>query len=139
MLAPDETDSPAGFAAWVARLAGQADPARPGGRTSVHRWIVEDDRVLGGIALRYGDDDHVRQFGHVGYGVRPSARRRGLASWALGRAVGEARGRGVDPVVLTCLVDNAASARTIERVGAVFEGVRDTAHGPVRRYRVGPG
>ncbi|MEC3973871.1 hypothetical protein [Amycolatopsis sp. H20-H5] len=43
-----------------------------------YRWIVEGDRVLGGIALRHGFDDFVPRLGHVGYGIRPSARRRGL-------------------------------------------------------------
>jgi predicted acetyltransferase len=49
----DEVDSPAGFAAWVARLAAQLDPAKPVDAGRVHctyRWIVEGDRVLGGIA-----------------------------------------------------------------------------------------
>lgn len=32
------------------------------------------------------------------------------------------------------LADNIASARTIERNAGVLEGIRDTAHGPVRRY-----
>ncbi|MBY8851384.1 GNAT family N-acetyltransferase [Saccharothrix longispora] len=144
LLASDETDSPEGFATWLARLAAQGDPAgagRHGGTTGVHWWIVEDDgaggvRVQGGIALRYGDDDYARQFGHVGFGVRPSARRRGLATRALGRVLGEARALGLDRVVLTCRADNTASARTIAGAGAVFDGVRDTAHGPVRRYHV---
>ena len=74
-------------------------------------------------------------FGHIGYGVRPSARRRGLASWALGEMLGEARAAlGVDRVLVPCLADNIASARTIERNGGVLEGIRDTEHGPVKRY-----
>ncbi|WP_197686174.1 hypothetical protein [Actinoplanes derwentensis] len=56
----DEVRTPAGFAAWLARLAEQADPARTielGRHRCTYRWIVESDRVLGGIALRDGDDD----------------------------------------------------------------------------------
>jgi hypothetical protein len=45
----DEVDSPAGFAAWLTRLASQPDPAeRAAGHRCLYRWIVEDDRVLGG-------------------------------------------------------------------------------------------
>ncbi|WP_197686173.1 GNAT family N-acetyltransferase [Actinoplanes derwentensis] len=55
--------------------------------------------------------------GHVGYGIRPSARRRGLGGWALGRVLDEARGTGVDRVLAVCAVDNAASVKTIERCG----------------------
>ena len=133
----DEVGSPVGFAAWVARLVGEPDPPEPAaaGRTScTYRWIVERDQVLGGIALRYGPGDYVRQFGHIGYGIRPSARRRGLATWALGRMLDVARTVGLDRVLLVCGVDNLASARTIEQQGGVLEGVRDTEHGPLRRY-----
>lgn len=40
----DEVDSPAGFAAWVARLTDRSDPARPVEAGRVHctyRWLVE--------------------------------------------------------------------------------------------------
>lgn len=133
----DEVDSPDGFAAWVARLIDQEDPAKPldpGRLHCTYRWIVEGDRVLGGIALRRGVNDFVRWAGHIGYGIRPSARRRGLATWALGRMLDEARGLGMDRVLAVCAVDNAASARTIERVGGVLEGVQETEHGSARRY-----
>jgi predicted acetyltransferase len=137
-LAPsDEVDSPAGFAAWVARLTGESDPAKPtdaGKVRCTYRWIVESDRVLGGIALRHGSSDYVLWAGHIGYGIRPSARRRGLATWAVGRMLDEARVPGLDRVLAVCAVDNVASVKTIERCGGVFEGIRDTKFGPVRRY-----
>src|ERR1700753_2053715 len=133
----DEVDSPAGFAAWVARLAAQEDTATPPGPGRVHctyRWIVADGRGLGAIALRPELSDFVRQAGHIGYGIRPSGRRRGLASWALGEMLGEARDLGLDRVLIVCEAANAASARTIERCGGVLEEIRQTSHGPFRRY-----
>ncbi|MFE0590768.1 GNAT family N-acetyltransferase [Micromonospora echinospora] len=134
----DEVDSPAGFAAWVARLVDQPDPTAlsdAGRPRCTHRWIVEDDRVLGGIALRHAPDELLlRVAGHVGYGIRPSARRRGLATWALGRMLDEARGLGLDRVLIICAADNIASAKTIERCGGVLEDVRDTDLGATRRY-----
>ncbi|MEU3557598.1 GNAT family N-acetyltransferase [Streptomyces fragilis] len=134
----DEVESPAGFAAWLARMAEESFPGGGPGEAArpvcVYRWIVEDGQVLGGIALRHGHDDHIMQFGHIGYGIRPSARRRGLAGWALGRMLGEAWKLGMDRVLLVCERDNLASARTIERIGGVFEGMGETEDGPVRRY-----
>ncbi|MCP3784313.1 GNAT family N-acetyltransferase [Micromonospora sp. A3M-1-15] len=141
----DEVVSPAGFAAWVARMAEEAHRAPdPGGVRCTYRWIVEGDRVLGGIALRHELDDFLlRVGGHIGYGIRPSARRRGLATWALGRMLEEARGLGLDRVLVTCADGNVASARTIERQGGVLEDIRDTELGRARRYwitlQVGPG
>jgi predicted acetyltransferase len=129
----DEVESPDGFAAWVSWLASRSDPSG-GAHRCLYRWIVEGDRVLGGMALRYGSDDYVRWAGHIGYGIRPSERRRGLASWALGEILGDARGVGLDRVLVVCAVDNLASGKTIERCGGVFESVRDSRFGRVRRY-----
>lgn len=126
-LAPsDEVLSPHGFDQWLARI--EADSA------CRYRWIVEGDRVVGGIALRAVDDEHTRWAGHVGYGVRPSARGRGLATWALRRMLEDARRCGRSRLLLVCDVGNAASAQVIERCGGVLEGVGDTPLGPARRY-----
>jgi predicted acetyltransferase len=138
----DEVGSPGGFATWVARLVAQEDTATPAPAGRVHctyRWIVESGQVLGAIALRHEFSDFVRQAGHIGYGIRPSARRRGLASWALGEMLGEARDLGLDRVLIVCEAGNVASARTIERHGAIgeetsLEEIRETGHGPFRRY-----
>ena len=133
----DDVVSPAGFAAWVARLAAESDLAQPvdaGRGHCTYRWIAEDGRVLGGIALRHELSDLVLRVGHIGYGIRPSARRRGLAAWALGRMLGEARDLGLDRVLLVCEAGNVASAKTIEHHGGVLEAVRDTESGAVRRY-----
>ncbi len=66
--------------------------------------------------------------------MRPSARRRGLAGWALRAVLHEARIMGMDRVLLTCDPDNTGSVRTIERGGGVLEDVRETLIGPKRRY-----
>jgi len=135
--ADDDVDSPDGFATWVQRRVRLTHPAGapcPDEKHGSPRWIVEDGQVLGGIVLRHKFDE---RFGHIGYGIRPSARRRGLASWALGEMLKEARAAlRLDRVLIPCLADNIASARTIERNGGILEGIYDTGHRPVRRYRI---
>ncbi len=133
----DDVDSPAGFAAWVARLLDQSDPLRPlkpGQASCVYRWIVERDHVLGAIALRHGDTDFVRRMGHIGYGIRPSARGRGLATWALSRMLDEARRVGLERVLVVCEADNIASTKTVEHNGGVLEEPADPGSDGVRRY-----
>jgi predicted acetyltransferase len=140
LLAGDEVRSPEGFAAWVGRLRRQADTTAPPDAGWVHCtywWIVEGDAVLGAIALRHELNDFLlRAGGHIGYGIRPSARRHGLATWALGQVLSEARAHGLDRVLITCADDNVASARIIEHHGGVLEDVRDTELGRTRRYWV---
>ena len=137
LLASDEVDSPSGFAAWVARLLDASDPAGrigPGEQRCRYRWIVEDQRVLGGIALRYEFTEFVQSAGHLGYGIRPSARGRGLATWALGRILQDARVLGMDRVLVFCDADNLASAKTIERHGGVPENDHTSSNVTGRRY-----
>ncbi|MBH0779298.1 GNAT family N-acetyltransferase [Nocardia bovistercoris] len=125
----DEVESAAGFAEWVGRLSEDARHD-----LCTYRWITEGDRVLGGIALRHGFSEFVSRAGHIGYGVRPSARRRGLAGWALGRMLDMAGDLALERVLIVCAADNTASARTIEGNGGVLESIRDTEFGPARRY-----
>jgi len=136
LSADDDVDTPDGFATWVnqrIRLTHPPEEPCPEEKHGSPRWIVENGQILGAVALRHKLDD-LR--GHIGYGVRPSARRRGLASWALAEMLREARALGLDRVLLVCAVDNVATAHTIERNGGVFEGIRDAEFGPTRRYWV---
>jgi predicted acetyltransferase len=97
-------------------------------------WIVDREAVLGGIALRTGTDEKVLRLGHVGYGVRPSARGRGIATWAVGEVLPRARSAGLNRLALVCLEDNVGSIKTIERHRGVLEKVGDDGHGVVRQY-----
>jgi predicted acetyltransferase len=125
LLPTDEIDSSAGFVIWVQRLSDAS--------VSVwHRWLVEGDRVLGAVALRYGDGDVVQRVGNVGFGIRPSERRRGLATLALACVIGEALEVGLDRLLLVCEASNVASAKMIEANGGILEGGADSD--VVRRY-----
>ncbi|MBU2664233.1 GNAT family N-acetyltransferase [Actinoplanes bogorensis] len=134
----DDLDSDPGFAAWVADLLRQEDTAIPPVEGWVHctyRWIVEDDRYLGSISLRHTLNELLFEMGgHIGYGLRPSARGRGLASWALGPTLETARTLGIDPVLITCVPANLASARVIRKHGGVYEDTRTTGPHTVQRY-----
>lgn len=108
----------AGFTAWVNDLLAEEDSSvwsGPQERAGLYRWILDDRVVVGGIAARVSDSKFVRDNGHVGYGIRPSARRRGIATWALGKVVHELfEVRGMTRVLAVCESGNRASAATIE-------------------------
>jgi predicted acetyltransferase len=125
-----------GFAAWVERLRSQGSAAiTPDRVPATYWWIVEQGNYQGAITLRHALTEKLLEGGgNVGYGVRPSARGRGLASWALGEVVGIARTRGMSRLLVTCDDDNLASATTIERNGGVLEDTRETWLGTTRRY-----
>jgi predicted acetyltransferase len=136
----DDVETAEGFATWVRKLLRESDPAFPVADDWVHCtywWVVEDGAVLGAIALRHELNDFLlRGGGHIGYGVRPSARGRGVATFALGEVLRHAKTLGLEQVLITCNVENTASRRTIEHFGGVLEDIRDTEIGRVRRYWV---
>ncbi|REF30341.1 GNAT family N-acetyltransferase [Calidifontibacter indicus] len=123
-----------GFDRWLAQQRRNLTDPPEGYVPSALYWIVDDEepaRVLGSLNLRFALNDFLReQGGHIGYGVRASARRRGVATAALMASLDKARERGMDRVLVTCETTNLASARTIERCGGVLEDVR----GDKRRY-----
>lgn len=134
----DEVESSQWFADYVATITRLCHPRGtpcPPERHATWGWILEDGAIQGSVVLRHLYDDAV---GHIAYGVRPSARRRGLAKWAVREMLDEARlALGLDQVLIPCLADNLPSARTIESVGGVLEGIRGNAQGDlVRRYWV---
>ena len=87
-------------------------------------WLVEGGALVGFLSVRHELNDFLLQRGgHIGYGVRPAARRRGLATAACAHGLELLRARGVDRALITCNEDNRASAATIERNGGVLEGV----------------
>jgi predicted acetyltransferase len=127
---------PEAFEAWVDWLGLMEHPGSHVPEDFVpcsYRWIVDDGRVVGTIALRHELNDVLLQIaGHIGYAVEPGSRRRGVAGAALRQALELAARRGLDAVLLTCDVDNLASARTIESAGGVLEDAREGK----RRYWV---
>ena len=128
LLETDDVESPAGFEAWMVRLASEAG-------CCTYRWIVDGGQVLGGIALRHESHKGVARAGHIGFGIRPSARRRGLAAWALGRMLAEAKVLGMDRVLVICEAGNIASAKTIESQGGV-PAKPNVADESAWRYRI---
>ena len=119
------------FADYCAFLLAQRRDATPRPRAYVaatELWLAEGpdlEEYLGRISLRHELTEALHEWGgHIGYVVRPSARRRGHASTALAGMLEVCRARGIDPVLITCDVDNTGSRRVIEAAGGRYEDTR---------------
>jgi predicted acetyltransferase len=116
------------FEEYTRQLREQAleDPARPDGLVpATTLWWADGDEYLGRIAIRHRLTQHLLDYGgHIGYDIRPSARRRGHATAMLTRALPVAAGLGIDPVLITCDEDNIGSRKVIESNGGQFDDQR---------------
>ncbi len=113
------------FDAFLARMAScsRGEGIAPGFVAHSTFWLVRDNQDVVGVSnLRHALTDSLRrEGGHVGYGVRPSARGNGYATELLRQTLARAERLGLDRVLVTCDKDNEASARVILRNGGVLD------------------
>jgi predicted acetyltransferase len=135
----DDLRDPDLFAAYAERMAATADDdglLPPGIVPATFLWWVEGDTYLGRLSIRHSLTQWLLDYGgHIGYVVRPSARRQGHATAMLAAALPVAADLGIDPVLVTCDYDNVASRLVIEANGGVFEDQR----GEKLRYWIATG
>jgi predicted acetyltransferase len=119
---------PVTFADYVRGLRADAeeDSPRPAGFVpATTLWWVDGHDYLGRLAIRHRLTPQLLNLGgHIGYDVRPSARRRGHATAMLAAGLPVASDLGIDPVLVTCDEHNIGSRKVIEGNGGVLEDKR---------------
>lgn len=92
-------------------------------------------RIIGALHFRHELNEYLLLHGgHIGYGIRPSERRKGYASLMLGMMLDILKERNFGRVLITCDDGNHASARSIERNGGLLENIVAEGTGKTRRY-----
>lgn len=82
----------------------------------------ERDLFLGAVNIRHKlNAQLLLNGGHIGDGVRPSERGKGIGTKMVGLALEECKKLGIDKVLMVCDRENVASAKTIQRNGGILE------------------
>lgn len=88
-------------------------------------FAMDDDKIVGTLSIRHNINTESLSLygGHIGYGVRPSERKKGYATKILSLALEKCKELGLKEVLITCKEDNIGSAKTIENNYGVLKEI----------------
>jgi predicted acetyltransferase len=82
----------------------------------------KDNKIIGMINIRHKLNDYLlERGGHIGYGVRPTERKKGYATNILSLGLKRCKELGITKVLITCHKDNIGSVKTIQNNNGVLE------------------
>ncbi|MDL2205736.1 GNAT family N-acetyltransferase [Eubacteriales bacterium OttesenSCG-928-N13] len=82
----------------------------------------DGNACVGAVNIRHRLNEYLlKSGGHIGDGVRPSARRKGIATKMIGLALEECKKLNIDRVLMVCDKDNVGSSKSIISNGGVLE------------------
>lgn len=86
-------------------------------------FLTDGKTIYAQISIRYTlDDPKLSKFGgHIGYNVRPKYRKMGYGTKMLQLCLEKCKDIGLKSIMISCIKDNIASAKIIEKNGGIFE------------------
>lgn len=82
----------------------------------------KDNHIVGSINIRWNLNESMQQFGgNIGYGIRPTERRKGYNKINLYLGLLESQKLGLNKVMLDCDVNNIGSDKTLKALGGILE------------------
>lgn len=94
------------------------------GKNQVNTYLLirkSDNKIVGAINIRLNYGSDINKFnGNIGYGIRPTERRKGYNKINLYLGLLEAEKLGLEKVTLACESTNIASIKTIESLGGIL-------------------
>ena len=103
------------FEDWVEMIHNNARIGnKEWGKSLTYLVFNELDELVGLLSIRYDlSNEKAMEFGHIGYGVRPSQRRKGYATKMLEYALKECKKYGLQKVIVACYKENIGSSSVI--------------------------
>jgi len=103
--------------------------------STLYYFIENNQKIIGAIHFRHELNEMLLHHGgHIGYGIRPSERRKGYATIMLKQLLLKIKEKGYRKVLLTCNDDNPGSIGTILNCNGVLEDKVEFEGTIIRRY-----
>lgn len=98
-------------------------------------WFLTDgDEILGAVELRHFLNSGLARYGgHIGYGVAPQHRGHGYARQMVKMINDDAKALNISSLLICCLQENIASAKTILNAGGVLGDEVEIIRGGVKK------
>ncbi|MCY7294879.1 GNAT family N-acetyltransferase [Alteromonas sp. a30] len=107
----------------------------PGYVPSTTLWLVESGELIGVTNVRHYLSPEIEHCGgHIGLGIRPSYRGKGLGSKLMNLSIKKLNAMGVNSVHIHCYKENIASANAIISNGGVLVSELSIDNKTVQRY-----
>jgi predicted acetyltransferase len=89
---------------------------------STYFLVDETSKIYGAVNIRHRLTEKLKVLGgHIGYGIRPSMRKKGYGTRILTLALEKIKELGVNKVLITCAKDNVGSALIIRNNGGKLD------------------
>ncbi len=110
------------FEEWVKKVNRNAAVADDEwGTYYLYLAFDDNDKLIGLLNIRFNLSNNLReQYGDIGYGVRPSERRKGYATKMLEYALNICKEKNMEYAILGCYENNYGSNRTIIKNGGIL-------------------
>ena len=93
---------------------------------------TERNIFVGAVNIRhYLNESLLLNGGHIGDGVRPSERRKGIATKMIALALEECKKLGIKKVLMVCNKENIGSAKSIQNNGGILENEIELKDGQI--------
>jgi len=106
-------------------------------KSELYFLINENNKIVGAEAIRHELNDALRfDGGNIGYGIRPSERRKGYATEGLRLTLEKCKEMGMKKVLLTCDKDNIGSAKAMINNEGMWDSEYEHEWKIKQRYRI---
>lgn len=111
------------YEGWLKKLENDISNPDPGRVHSLSYYLVResDNKIVGMVNIRLELNERLlRCGGNIGYGIRPSERRKGYNKINLYLALEICQNYGLEEILLDCNANNIGSKKSMEALGGIL-------------------